>query len=269
MKVLTNIKFAHTAGIAQVVLSFMDFVEKSKGKDLNIVAVTILNKNKKTFKKTSTNKTSTVSIGAVIPDIAQVVNKAKNLAEVKKAYEKVISAYQTVIKKEKPDLILINGTYFMPWCLLQASERESVPAVLHYHGVLMKEVVNWGTRQKKIFLEMEKCFDKKDMFYIFPSEITKNVVEKEVFKHKIKKLAVIPNPISAHFFDGKDIVHEISQKRNIGIVSRWTGIKNVQFCENLAKYNSKNGNKFVVNVITDISKSHKSFKSYYFSQTQK
>jgi len=256
MKILTSIKLAQTAGIAQVVLSFMDFIEKSKGNDLNIVAVNIENQKIKTFKKTDNKKTSTISIGINVPNIAEVVNKAKNSADVKKAYEEVIVAYQTAIKREKPDLVLINGTYFMPWCLLLASERENVPAVLHYHGVLAKEVQNWKKKQRKIFLDMERCFDKKDIFYIFPSKITKSVVEREVFKHKIKKSAVIPNPVSAHFFDEENKV----EMRNIGIVSRWTGIKNVRFCEELADYNSKNGNKFVVNVITDLDKNNKLYK---------
>ncbi len=256
MKILTSIKFAQTAGIAQVVLSFMDFIEKSKGDDLSIVAVNIIDEKEKTFKKVSTKKTSTISFGIDVPNIAEVVNKAKNLKDVQKAYEDVILAYQTSIRDEKPDLVLINGTYFMPWCLLLAAEREKIPAVLHYHGVLAKEVQNWGKKQRKIFLDMERCFDKKDIFYIFPSKITKNVVEKEVFKHKIKKSAIIPNPVSDHFFEEENKV----EKRNIGIVSRWTGIKNVQFCEELADYNSKNGNKFVVNIITDLDKSHKIYK---------
>ena len=256
MKILTSIKFAQTAGIAQVVLSFMDFIEKSKGDDLSIVAVNIIDEKEKTFKKVSTKKTSTISFGIDVPNIAEVVNKAKNLKDVQKAYEDVIFAYQTSIIDEKPDLVLINGTYFMPWCLLLAAEREKIPAVLHYHGVLAKEVQNWGKKQRKIFLDMERCFDKKDIFYIFPSKITKNVVEKEVFKHKIKKSAIIPNPVSDHFFEEENKV----EKRNIGIVSRWTGIKNVQFCEELADYNSKNGNKFVVNIITDLDKSHKIYK---------
>jgi glycosyltransferase involved in cell wall biosynthesis len=256
MKILTSIKVAQTAGIAQVVLSFMDFIEKSKGNDLNIVAVNIISQKKKTFKKFKTKKTNTISLGMNVPNIAEVVNRAKNLTEVEKEYEEVISAYQMVIRDEKPDLVLINGTYFMPWCLLLASKREKIPAVLHYHGVLAKEVQNWKKKQRKIFLDMERCFDKKDIFYIFPSKITKDVVEKEVFKHKVKKSAIIPNPVSAHFFNEENKV----EKRNIGIVSRWTGIKNVHFCEELADYNSKNGNKFVVNVITDLDKNNKIYK---------
>jgi glycosyltransferase involved in cell wall biosynthesis len=256
MKILTSIKFAQTAGIAQVVLSFMDFIEKSKGNNLNIVAVNIINQKKKTSKKVNTKKTSTISFGFNVPNIAKVVNKAKNLAEVEGAYKNVISAYQKVIREEKPDLILINGTYFMPWCLLLASKKENIPVVLHYHGVLAKEVQNSGKKQRKIFLDMERCFDRKDIFYIFPSRITKKVVEEEIFKHKIKKSAVIPNPVSAHFFEEENK----TEKRNIGIVSRWTGIKNVRFCEELADYNNKTGNKFVLNIITDLDKNNKIYK---------
>ena len=256
MKVLTSIKVAQTTGIAQVVLSFMDFIEKSKGNNLSIVAVNIINNKKKTFSKVKTKKTSTISFGINVPNIAEVVNTANGLEDVKREYEDVIWAYQDAIQKEKPDLVLINGTYFMPWCLLLAAERENIPIVLHYHGVLSKEVQNWKEKQRKIFLKMERCFDKKDIFYIFPSEITKNVVEKEVFGHKVEKSAVIPNPVSAHFFDEINKV----EKRNIGIISRWTGIKNVRFCENLADYNNKNGNKFVVNIITDLDKNNIIYK---------
>jgi len=256
MKILTSIKVAQTAGIAQVVLSFMDFIEKSKGNNFKIVAVNIINQKKKIRKRIDTKKTSIISFGISVSNIAEVVNKAKNLSDVKKEYEEVISAYQMAIREENPDLVLVNGTYFMPWCLLLAAERENIPVVLHYHGVLAKEVQNWKTKQRKIFLDMERCFDKKDIFYIFPSHITKEVVEKEVFKHKIKKSAIIPNPVSAHFFQEENKVEKI----NIGIVSRWTGIKNVRFCEELAHYNSKNGNRFVVNVITDLDKNNKIYK---------
>jgi glycosyltransferase involved in cell wall biosynthesis len=256
MKVLTNVKFAQTAGIAQVVFSFMEFIENSKKGNLNIVAIDLTNQEKNTFSKTNTKKTSTLSYGLKIPNIGEVVKSAKNLADVELAYKDVISAYADAIKRESPDLILINGTYFMPWCLLLASKKENIPVVLHYHGVLSKETQNWPKKQRDIFLEMERCFDRKNIFYIFPSKITKDIVEKEVFLRKIKKSAVIPNPVSDHFFAETNKV----EKKNIGIVSRWTGVKNVQFCEDLAKYNKKNGNKFIVNVITDLNKEGKLYK---------
>ncbi|MDP3883061.1 MAG: glycosyltransferase family 4 protein [Candidatus Staskawiczbacteria bacterium] len=256
MKVLTNIRFAQTAGIAQVVLAFMDFIEKSKKGDINVVAVNIINQKDKIYRKCSNKKTCTISMGINVPNIAKIVEKAKTLADVEKKLEPIIMLYQKAIQDENPDLILINGTYFMPWCLLRAAERENVPAVLHYHGVLTKETQNWKKHQKELFYQMEKSFDKKEMFYIFPSKITKDTVEREVFFHRIKKFSILPNPVSDHFFSDKNR----RKKKNIGIVSRWTGIKNVKFCEKLAEYNQKQGAKFVVNIITDLNAKNKKYK---------
>jgi glycosyltransferase involved in cell wall biosynthesis len=103
---------------------------------------------------------------------------------------------------------------------------------------------------------MERSFDKKNIFYIFPSKITKSVVEKEVFMHKIRKSIIIPNPVSDHFFHEEKKI----ENKNIGIVSRWAGVKNVRFCEELAQYNRKNGDKFIVNIITDLDKNGKLYK---------
>ncbi len=256
MKVLTNIRFAQTAGIAQVVFAFMDFIEKSKKNDTNVVAVNIMDRKRNSYKKRVCKRTSTISAGVRVPNIAKVTQKAKTLTDVQKKFENIIKIYQKAIREEKPDLVLINGTYFMPWCLLIASEREGVPAVSHYHGVLTKETQNWKKHQRNLFLQMEKCFDKKHLFYIFPSKITKDVVEKEVFCHKIKKCSILPNPVSDHFFSEKNK----RKNANIGIVSRWSGIKNVKFCEKLAEYNQKKGAKFVVNVITDLNSKNKKYK---------
>jgi len=254
IKVLTGIRVAQSSGIAQVAFSFLDFIEAGK-KNINIVAVDITNGKKESCRKNVSKKTSVISIKTKLPNIGKIVNESKNLKQVQEKYEKIINLYQKAIIEEKPDLILINGTYFMPWCLLIASERENVPAVLHYHGVLSKEVQNWKKLKRKIFLEMERCFDKKDLFYIFPSKITKSTVEKEVFCHKIKNCSILANPVSEHFFTDK-----IRRKnKNIGIVSRWTGIKNVNFCKELAEYNHKNGSKFVVNVITDLNVKHEEY----------
>jgi glycosyltransferase involved in cell wall biosynthesis len=256
MKILTNVKFAQTAGIAQVIFAFLDFIENSKKKNIKITAVNIIEKNEKTYRLNNGKKTNVMTFGVKIPNISNIIKEAKSLEDVKKEYEEIIQIYQKAIRKAKPDIILINGTYFMPWCLLMASKREKIPAVLHYHGVLSRETQNWKKPQRKIFLEMEKCFDRKDLFYIFPSKITKEVVEKEVFGHKIKKYSILPNPVPEHFYLQADNVN----KKNIGIVSRWTGIKNISFCEELAEYNVKNGAKFVLNIITDLDSKNKKYK---------
>jgi len=261
IKILTNIRFAQTAGIAQVVFAFMKFIAVGKSKNIEIVAVNIINSKKETYRKVTKQNTSTISVGIKVPKIAKVIDKAKTLSYVEKKYEKIIQSYQKAIQKEKPNVVLINGTYFMPWCLLVASEREGIPAVLHYHGVLAKETQTWKKHQRKIFLEMERRFDKENIFYIFPSEITKNIVENEVFCHKVKRYSVLPNPVLDHFFANPIGYSDKIETKNIGIVSRWTRVKNVHFCEKLAKYNHKKGGKFSINIITDLDTKKRNYKN--------
>lgn len=159
------------------------------------------------------------------------------------------------MKNEKPDAVLINGTYFLPWCLYQASLSFRTKRILHYHGILTKEICHWKKENRFIFEQMEKTFDDKKLFYIFPSLFAKKTVEDEVFKHKIKSnFAVMPNPI---FFKPilRDAKREIKRrdKRNVGSVTRWTAIKNPLFLRKIAKHDLKQGDKFDFHVITDLS----------------
>ena len=256
MKILTNIRFAQTAGISQVLVSFVKFIGKNKKSSVSIVGVNITsNKKTESYRKIKKKNVNIISICfKKIPDIGKVIKKEKNLDGIAKKYHRVISAYRKAIREEKPDIVLINGTYYMPWCLFLAAKIEGVSAVLHYHGVLTKETQGWKKRERNMFKKMEKSFDKKEVFYIFPSKITKNVVEKEVFGHKIKKYAVLPNPVPLHFFDKKLNPPAGGGNKNIGIVSRWAKIKNVEFIFKLIDHNEKNGEKFDINLITDIPK---------------
>lgn len=257
MKILTNIRFAQTAGIAQTLISFLDFARKNKKDTLEIIGVNILDGAKAVYSKSKKGNISIISATTRIPHIKEIIEGAASIKDVEKEYRHVVDIYRRAIRKEKPELILINGTYYMPWCLHIAAKEEKVPAVLHYHGVLTVETQNWPIKQKKIFAEMERSMDSDDMFYIFPSKITKETVEKKIYRHKVKNFAVIPNSVPLHFF--KNDNRKIS-KVDIGIVSRWTGIKNVAFYEALARYNKDKGGKFEINLITDLKKGDARYK---------
>lgn len=263
IKILTNLRFAQTAGIAQTLSAFLDFVKENKKDILEISAVSITDSAKTYYRKSKNKNISVISARTKIPYIKDAVKKAKSIEGVKNTYSQVIETYRRAILEERPDLVLVNGTYYMPWCLFLAARQEKVPVVLHYHGVLAMETKNWPLKQRKIFLKMERCFDQKDIFYVFPSQITKNTVEQKIYKHKIKNCAVIPNPVPLHFFDA-DLK---TDKVNIGIVGRWCGIKNVAFMEALAEYNKQQGGEFVINVVTDLKKKDKRYKK--LSKTMK
>ncbi len=170
----------------------------------------------------------------------------------------LIEAYEKIIKKEKPDVVLVNGTYYLPWCLYQAAKRQKIRTVLHYHGSLVKETENWDPKSKEIFRQMESSFDAKGIFYIFPSAFAKQSVEADIFGHTIKNVAVLPNPIPLHFFDAPQ--RKSKKRGKVGIVGRWARVKNPQFVERFAKYNARNGSSFSIESVSDIRKNSAHYK---------
>jgi hypothetical protein len=65
--------------------------------------------------------------------------------------------------------------------------------------VYTKETENTKPKERKIFNQIEKSFQKRVNFFIFPSKICKKVVEQEVYKKDIKNSTVIPNAFDVNF----------------------------------------------------------------------
>ena len=97
-------------------------------------------------------------------------------------------------------------------------------------------------------LKMEQGFDVREAFYIFPSQLAKRTVEREVFGHAISRCAVLPNPVAPEFASPK---HR-RRSKSIGIVGRWTKIKNIDFIIRLARHNARSRLPLVINVISDL-----------------
>ncbi len=249
MKILTNVRNSKVCGISQTLNSFLSFIENHKKNNTKIVGVDVSNGHLECA-KTQDGRFSLISSTLEIPQINKAVFDAQNLEDLKQFYKGAIEQYKIAIKEEKPDIVLINGTYYLPWCLYLASKEVGATAVLHYHGSISKETEHWQEKPRKIFKEMEKSFDSKALSYIFPSELAKQVVENEVFGHSVKKYSILPNAVPLHFFEQK--VNRC--KKNIGIICRWAKVKNIDFFNGLAKYNQKRGGQYIINVITDLKK---------------
>ena len=254
MKILTNIRFLKVAGIAQTLLSFADFIQKDKtAKNIQFIGVNVENSIKNgeqvLISKSREKNFRLVSISMLLPDIKEIVERSANIKDVENAYEPLIETYLSIILKEKPDLVLLNGTYYLPWCLYLAAKRAGVKTAVHYHGCLTKETEHFAEHQRMVFREMEKMFFSNDNRYIFPSQMAKDTVVGEVFKNEIKHFRILPNPIPLHFFD---IIKKKIKSRRIGSVGRWTYVKNPHFIEKLALYNARQIKNFTIHIITDI-----------------
>lgn len=251
MKILTNTQSIQVGGITESINSFLRFIEKNNSEDIDIIAIDIIRNysldDKIVYKREINNQITIITQGVFCKKIHETLLGIKSLSELKKEYQNIIDIFRNIILKEKPDLIVLNGTYFIPWCLYLAAKSLNIPILLHYHGIITKETETWDSHSHLLMKQMERTFDNSRLQYIFPSELAKQVVEDQVFGHKISHSAILPNSISAHFFD----INTKGAPKNIGIVNRWSEIKNPNFVMDLAKYNQDNKSFFKINVVTD------------------
>lgn len=156
--------------------------------------------------------------------IGKIIKKSKELKNIGDAYKDTIQYIRKILKETKPDCVLLNGTYSLPWLIAIAAHKENVPIVLWYAGVLTREVVHYPPKIRKIFEAMERSIIKLADKIIFPSRICRDVVEAEVAKTKLKNAHVIPNPLNPIFTEPSAI--EQSIERRIAAVGRYTPVKN-------------------------------------------
>ncbi|MBI1957237.1 MAG: glycosyltransferase family 4 protein [Candidatus Niyogibacteria bacterium] len=152
------------------------------------------------------------------------VKRSGTLKGLERIYERPIRIIRGILKETHPDVVLLSGTYYMPWLISIAAKAEKIPVVLWYSGVLSKETEHYPEKMRRIFSSMEKAVVRNSTKIIFPSELCKKTVEQLVLKDTIKNSFVIPNPI-ATLFTNPSVV-DASIERRIAAVGRYSTIKN-------------------------------------------
>jgi glycosyltransferase involved in cell wall biosynthesis len=148
----------------------------------------------------------------------------EKMGNIRKKWDILIETAKNILRSEAPNILLCNGTYNTPWILAQAAKELGIPIVLRYAGVLQKEVSHKNFLVRKRLLAYEKWLATTAVSIIFPSEICKKTVEKEILDHPAKQAVVIPNPA---------VAVQANTRRNAGCftlaaIGRWTPIKNFQ-----------------------------------------
>jgi glycosyltransferase involved in cell wall biosynthesis len=151
----------------------------------------------------------------------------KSFTKFKKHNKYAIDKMADIIKLEKPDIILIIGTFYFPWFLLNAAKKTRSPFIIRYGGIIEME------ETKKIWLRMGKDFVNQAYNYVFPSRHSKKTVE-GIHNIKLPHAWVIHNGLPDEFFDVKDVKQK-DKKFKIGYVGRHYGVKNPEFCLKLAE----------------------------------
>jgi len=156
-----------------------------------------------------------------MPIMKKIVTSG-NVKDLERKYRPIIKIIKSILKKGKPDVVLLNGTYYMPWLISIAANELKIPIVLRYAGVLTKETEHMKPKARKIFNQMEKSFMNRVDAFIFPSNLCKDVVEKEIYKKSVKRAFVIPNPINIPYSEAVSRTVE----RRVAAIGRWDYVKN-------------------------------------------
>ncbi len=194
--------------------------------------------------------------------LQNILRRSTNLQDVQKGYREPIKIIRNILRQTKPDVVLLSGTYYLPWLISVAAKKEKIPVVLWYSGVLTKETEHMRPKARRIFSWVEKAIVKNATKMIFPSELCKKTVEELITKRKIRNGYVIPNPMASIFTDPS--VVDDSQDRTIAAVGRDSKVKNFdKFFDlerELQKRNWRHTSSFVTNPDANLERMPKSIQ---------
>lgn len=183
--------------------------------------------------------------------------RARTLKGFRNKVEEPIRFLEEVIEEEKPDLILINGTYWYPWALLEAASKFNIPIIHYYAGSLKRETLEYPSSIRKMFFELEMTFNREIILeHFFPSELALKSVQSDVFNNELQNTRVIHNGVNMRFKPARKPV-----SYSVGLIGRWTSVKNFEFIFDLYKENTENNGQLVINMVTDIQEGNKRFKA--------
>lgn len=191
----------------------------------------------------------------------------KRYKDPKASGREIIKNIRSIIKKESPDVVFINGNSCFAWTYLIAAKEEKIPIVALHAGVWSVEIdiyrdmfTEAGT---KIMKNMELDFATIPDKNIFLNETSKEFFFKNVKRIPDKKTEIIPLPCEPS--SKKERSKKPSKNFNVGIVARWDRIKNHKAFLDLAKISRRENNNWKFYSVTSIpqTQTNKEMKDEY------
>ena len=256
MKIFTNSQDKTVGGIARMINTF---VESAINTDPSVsfhFAIVSSDKRLKLHEKRKYKKTlfGFPVDGLVLSSdyYPQALNRANSLEDLKINLAELIDFYRESIEKAKPDVILINGTYYRPWALLQAARQKNVPYVVYIHGSVVQEAQDPSGSLFSLLTEMEKDFYAENINYIFPSV---TALKGTLFadREQTDNFHIINNSLDREFFTPKKPKPRDKKTCAVGFVLRWERVKNIDFILDFIKFNKKSLCPYLIKVVSDIS----------------
>ena len=232
---------------------FSDFVVFKKNKWLGIIIEG--DKTLKKVKKVKINSDDKVFYKVLVPvKFFKLTHSSNNSLE--KDFSQVILEIEKIFKKEKPDIVFLNGCYIKPWLMLMAAKNLGLPIVVQHAGLMVMEAEIFFKRKiikkrtLKKLINMEADFSRYATKEIFLNKFSfKRYCEKVETADKGKSI-IIPLPFwKLPIKKEKKLNNGVIK---IGMVGRWDAIKRHEDYLNLAKSAKKKNKDWEFYSITSI-----------------
>lgn len=252
MKIVTNIQTKSVGGIGRVMSSLAAYIRR-EGVPIELVGLAVssdLTGGAPELQWEPYDDGTFRGWAALMPAgfWKQTLARSPSFDSARTALAPLVAAYADRLRAEKPDLVLINGTYFRPWCLLTAARSLGIPVVIYYHGSAVLESAGAeGDAALSIVTAIEKDFADAHARYIFPSRLAQEQAMAS-FLLPTHTSVVIPNSVPDAFFAATG-AHE---PRAVGIVARWEPIKNTSFIASFAAFNAAAASPYEIRMISDL-----------------
>jgi glycosyltransferase involved in cell wall biosynthesis len=145
-------------------------------------------------------------------------------SRLRQRWEPLLEEARNVFREERPDIVLINGTYFAPWILATVAKEMGIPIVLRYAGVLTRESAHYAWWKRRRLKAYEQTIVNAADTILFPSTLCKTIVENEVVMKRLPHSFIIPNPATPPSV----LRRNTSSVPKIAAIGRWSYIKNFQ-----------------------------------------
>jgi len=254
MKIFTNVQDKAVGGISRMMNTFVETILETDPSVSFHFAIVSSDKELKVPEKRKYEKMhyGFLSDGLVLSSdfYPQAISRSRSLEDLKSNLSVLVDFYLESIKRSKPDVILINGTYYRPYALLQAARQMNIPYIVYVHGSVVQEGKGLPAPVLSLLTEMEKDFYDKNASYIFPS----NAALKGVRFSEMglpDQFHVIYNSLEKSFFVSKK--PKTKDRYTVGFALRWESVKNTDFILDFIKFNKNSPKPFIIKVLSDLS----------------
>ncbi|MEK6948094.1 MAG: glycosyltransferase family 4 protein [Nanoarchaeota archaeon] len=252
MKILIHDSLKGAGGINRRVREFLKYQENHR--NLEFIIIKLDNENR--VIKNGQN----ISYHISIKDICNSSFPYKGLKSehaIKERFKRLKERVVEIIRKEKPDIAIIMGTFFFPWAILKACKDQEIKILHLYIGSAMTEFRDRDKILSNSYKNIEKDFLFDADFTVFNSRICKEKI-KATFNYIPKKNKIIWNGINSEMSKG----NPKENRDGIGYVARYDLFKNPKVLLEIDKKLFSFNKKVTFHLISNIPKETKIYKKF-------